>query len=238
MFEPKVPEWRVVLGAATEVEPAYEGASAYRTQAGPVINVRYKDLLFASTGEGLGINFLSGDNYRVGAGLGYDLGRKVRYEYSHLHGLGDISPAPLIKLFGSYVISKGFPLVLRVDARQIIGGADGLVGDIGMYMPLPGSSKKLAMFAGPSFTFANRRYLQKTFGVSEQQSEASGYPQFDAHTGADVVGFGFSATRFITDRWLVNADLAWNHLLGSAGDSPITERDSQGVIALSVAYSW
>ena len=36
---------------------------------------------------------------------------------------------------------------------------------------------------------------------------------------------GFSATRFVTDHWLVNFDAAFNRLLDSAGDSPITQQD-------------
>src|SRR5450631_1111930 len=39
LFEPDHPDWRVVLGAAAEVQPVYGGARAYRMQGGPVINV-------------------------------------------------------------------------------------------------------------------------------------------------------------------------------------------------------
>jgi hypothetical protein len=34
------------------------------------------------------------------------------------------------KLFATYVLAKKFPLILRVDARQILGGADGAVVDV------------------------------------------------------------------------------------------------------------
>jgi outer membrane scaffolding protein for murein synthesis (MipA/OmpV family) len=122
--------------------------------------------------------------------------------------------------------------------RQIIGGADGMVADIGAYLPLPGSSRRLVMFAGPSVTYADHRYLQREFGVTTTQSIASGYPVYDAHAGADAVGFGFSATSFLTLHWLVNADAAVNHLLGSAADSPITQKTTQHALALSIAYSW
>ena len=37
---------------------------------------------------------------------------------------------------------------------------------------------------------------------------------------------------------LINFDTAINHLLGSAGESPITQRVTQHVFILSVAYSW
>jgi len=237
LFEPNLPDWRIVVGAGEEVRPLYEGSKPYRGQAGPVFNIRYYDYAFASTAEGLGVNLLIGDNYRAGVALAYDLGRRVSDDYSHLHGLGDIDPAPVAKLFASYVVSKKFPLVLRVDVRQFVGGADGAIGDVSAYMPLPGSSKKLAMFAGPSITFADHLYTQKEFGVSATQAMASGYPAYDSHPGIDAVGLGFSATRFISSHWLLNLDAAVNRLHGSAAQSPLTPRTGQRVIAVSIAYS-
>jgi outer membrane scaffolding protein for murein synthesis (MipA/OmpV family) len=238
MFEPNLPDWRVVLGAGAEARPLYDGASLTKTQGGPVINVRYRDVAFASVGEGVGVNLLHGDNYRAGVLLGYDLGRRVSDDYGQLRGLGDIGRAPVVKVFASYAISKAFPMVFRADVRQIIGGADGLLADFGLYMPLPGSSKKLIMFAGPSITYADHRYLQKEFGVTTTQALASGYPVYDVHSGAQAAGIGFSATRFLTDHWLINMDAAVNQLLGSARESPITQRSVQRVIAVSFAYSW
>jgi outer membrane scaffolding protein for murein synthesis (MipA/OmpV family) len=238
LFEPDLPEWRVVLGAGAEAKPLYDGAELNRVQGGPVINVRYRDIAFVSVGEGIGVNVLHGENYRAGVVLGYDLGRRVEDDLGHLHGLGDIGRAPAVKLFVSYAISKEFPMVLRGDVRQIIGGADGLVADVGVYMPLPGSSKKFIMFAGPSISYADHRYLQKEFGVTRTQALASGYPVYDPHAGTNAVGFGFSATWFMTEHWLVNMDTAVDQLLGSARVSPITQKPLQRALALSFAYTW
>jgi outer membrane scaffolding protein for murein synthesis (MipA/OmpV family) len=238
LFQPDLPQWRAILGTAAEVQPVYDGSRAYRLQGGPVINIQYRDIAFLSTGEGIGYNFLRGDHYRVGAALGYDLGRRVKDDYTNLHGMGDIPRAPVAKLFASYVLSKKFPLILRTDVRQLTGGANGTVGDVGIYMPLPGSSKKFVMFAGPSITLATHRYLQGEFGVTPAQSLASGHPAFDPHSGTDAVGVGFSATRFLTDHWLLNLDSALSRLKGPPDVSPITERRTQRVLALSVNYLW
>ena len=238
LFQPDLPDWRRVLGVATEVQPVYDGSRAYRLQAGPVINIQYRDIAFVSTGEGLGVNFLRGDHYRFGAAIAYDRGRLERDDYTNLRGMGNINAAPVVKLFGSTVLSKKFPLILRVDARQIVGGADGAVADVGVYMPLPGSSKKFVMFAGPSVTFATHRYLQSEFGVTPAQSLASGHPVFDPHAGEAAVGVGFSATRFLTDHWLLNVDAALTKLKGSPDISPITERSTQRELAMSIDYQW
>ena len=238
LYEPNTADWRVVLGAAVISEPRYDGGLAYHVTPGPVIVVLYKDIAFASVGEGVGVNLFHGDKYRAGVSVGYDLGRYMSDDWDHLHGLGNIDAAPVVKAFASYVVSRSFPLVFRADVRRIIGGSDGLLGDFSAFMPLPGSSKKFVMFAGPSVTFSDRQYDRKVFGVDAAQAADSVYPVYNAHGGLTAVGMGFSASRFITDHWLVNADLAWNRLEGSASASPITQSNEQGVIEFSTEYRW
>lgn len=237
LFEPNLPDWRTVLGLAAEVQPVYEGARAYRVSGGPDLLIYYRDAAFISTGEGVGYNFLRGDHYQFGLGMTYDLGREQKDDLTTLRGMGDISPAPVAKLYGSVVLSKKLPLILRFDARQFVGGAEGAVGDAGVYIPLPGSSKRFVMFAGPSITVADHHYLQSLFGVSAQQSLASGHPAYlITHNGTAAAGVGFSATKFLGKHWLVNLDAAISQLRGDPANSPIVERRTQRVIALSFSY--
>jgi outer membrane scaffolding protein for murein synthesis (MipA/OmpV family) len=238
LFMPETPKWRTTLGLAEVVQPRYAGSQSYRFQSGPVIDVRYFDLAFASVGEGLGVNFLHGTHYRVGMAVGYDLGRGLTNYYERPRGFGDIAPAPVFKLFASYAISKGLPLVLRIDVRQFVGGADGAIGDLEAFMPLPGSSTNLILLAGPSITFADRLYQRKEFGISAAQSAASGFPQFNAYGSANAVGMGFSATWIFREHWLLNTEAAVDRLLGSGAVSPVTTSKFQGTVALSFAYRW
>jgi outer membrane scaffolding protein for murein synthesis (MipA/OmpV family) len=236
LFAPKIPKWQVMLGVGAATKPAYSGASQYRVAGGPVINIRYRNRYFFSTGEGLGVNFIEGRKYRVSLSMGLDLGREMSSHYATLHGLGDIPRAPFFKLAATYVISKNLPILLRGDIRKIAGGAAGLIGDLEVYSPLPGSSHKLVMFAGPSVTFADRTHLQTNYGIDSYQASRSGEPMYLAHGGLEAAGFGFSATRFVTPHLMVNADLAASWLLGSAARSPIVERKTQGTFSISVAY--
>lgn len=238
LFQPDQAEWREVAGVAADLQPAYDGSRAYRVLGGPVVNIQYRDIAFASTGEGIGVNFLRGAYYRVGAAVSYDLGRLERDDYTNLRGFGNISAAPVAKIFASYVFSKDFPLVVRISVRDILGGANGAVADVGGYLPLPGSSKQFVMFAGPSVTLATHHFLQNEFGVTPSESLASGHPVFDPRAGLEAAGLGFSSTKFFGDHWLVNLDGAFSKLLGSAGISPLTERSARHVITLSVDYRW
>jgi outer membrane scaffolding protein for murein synthesis (MipA/OmpV family) len=239
LFQPDVPEFRRIVGVAADVAPLYNGARDYRTQGGPVINIYYKDVAFLTTGDGIGYNVLRGDHYQIGVAMAYDLGRSEQSDLNNLRGLGDIGAAPVAKVYGTWVLSKKFPLILRADARQFIGGAEGAVGDVGIYMPLPGSSKSFVMFAGPSVSFATHHYLQTLYGITPQQAAASGHPAFDIDDASmSQVGVGFSATKFITSHWLVNMDTAITQIRGSAAHSPLVEARTQRVLALSVNYEW
>jgi outer membrane scaffolding protein for murein synthesis (MipA/OmpV family) len=239
LFEPDLPKWRRVIGVAAEVQPVYDGSHAYRITGGPVINIQYRDEAFLSTGDGIGVNILHGKHYQIGLAMAYDLGRKEKDDLANLHGMGNISAAPVAKAFGSWALSRYFPMVLRVDVRQFIGGAQGLVGDAGAYIPLPGSSKTFVMFAGPSITMATHHYLQTLYGVSPQQSLASGHPVYEIpHAGTSAAGVGFSATKFFTEHWLLNADMAINQIRGSPAHSPLVQRRTQRVLAVSMNYTW
>jgi len=237
VYEGEVPEWRRIVGLAAAVQPLYEGSRANRLRGGPVVNIRYRDIAFASTGEGLGINLLRGRQFRAGVSLGYDLGRRNSSD-THLNGLADLGPAAVPKMFAEGVISKDFPMIIRADVRRIVRSGDGLVGDVEAYMPLPGSSRRFVMFAGPTYTFANRQHMQRVFGVNSAEAQNAGYPAFDTHGGSVAKGLGFSATWFPSEHWLVNFDGAVNRLLGSAGQSPITQRRTQRAFAVSAAYQW
>jgi outer membrane scaffolding protein for murein synthesis (MipA/OmpV family) len=239
LFEPDLPEFRTILGLAAEVQPIYDGSDAYRVQGGPVINIHYRDVAFISTGDGIGYNFLRGDHFQVGFAAVYDLGRKMSDDLSNLKGMGDIAAAPGAKFFASWVLSKKFPLIMRVDARQYFGGVDAAVGDAAVYLPLPGSSKTFVMFAGPSITLATRRYMQNLYGVTPQQSLASGHPVYEIpRAGTSAAGVGFSATKFVTDHWLLNMDAAISQIRGSPSRSPLIESRTQRVLALSFEYQW
>jgi outer membrane scaffolding protein for murein synthesis (MipA/OmpV family) len=238
MFEPQLPTWRIRVGPSASFQPRYDGSDRYHVMAGPSIDIRYRDRFFLSTGEGLGMNVLTGPNWRVGFAVAYDLGRRAADDLGHLSGMGNINPAPSLRLLGEYAISKSFPLVFRADLRRSFGGDNGWIGDIGAYMPMPGSSETFSWFAGPTMTIADSRYMNSWFGVNAGQSARSGYRQYDASAGIRSVGFGVVASLALNKRWSLTADGAFQQLVGAAAHSPITQTRASGVFNLSLNYEF
>lgn len=239
VFDPKPPEkWSFRFGAAASFQPRYDGSDQYRVMGGPNFDVRYRDLFFLSTGEGLGVNFAQGQNWRTTLSINYDLSRRSADDLGHLNGLPNINAAPLIKLSGDYVISKNLPIVLRADVQRSIGGSNGWVGDLSAYMPLPGSSESFYWFAGPTVTFADSNYMNSWFGISQQASTRSGYRPYSAKAGLKSYGAGMTMVWFIRKHWFVTADGAVEQLVGSARNSPITQRSTNAVADVSVNYQF
>src|SRR5258706_3669838 len=239
MFQPELPEFRVIAGVGSAIQPIYDGSRAYRVRGGPVINVQFKDVAFISTGDGIGYRLVHNRGLQLGVSIAYDLGRKERDDYTNLIGMGDKPVSAVPKLFAAWVVSQKFPLVIRGDIRHLLRPGGGSIADLGAYFPLPGCSPRLAMFFGPSITVANERYLQDMHGVTNQESETSRHAAYSIkHSGIEATGLGFSATWTLSRHYLLNVDAAVNHLGHLATDSPLVERASGHVVAVSFDYTW
>jgi outer membrane scaffolding protein for murein synthesis (MipA/OmpV family) len=239
MFEPDLPEFRVISGVGAAIEPIYDGSRAYRGLGGPVINVQFKDIAFISTGDGIGYNVVHECGLQLGVSIAYDLGRKERDDYANLTGMGDKPVSAVPKLFGAWVVSPEFPLVIRSDIRHLLRAGGGSIADLGAYFPLPGSSSRVAMFFGPSVTVADKRYLRDMYGVTNLESASSRHAAYSIeHGGIEATGLGFSATWSLSRHYLVNVDAAINYLGHLPADSPLVERASGHVVAMSFDYAW
>jgi outer membrane scaffolding protein for murein synthesis (MipA/OmpV family) len=232
-MEPTIPEWSIVAGLSTEYVPRYDGARDYHVQAGPMLDMRYRDIAFLATGEGLGVNLLRGKKYRAGVALSYDLGRRAQ-DSADTRGLGNVGAAPEFKFFGEYLI---FPVVLRADLRRGLGGHNGWLGDFGVYMPVYGT-QKLFVFAGPSVTVADATYMRHYFSVTPGQAAATSYPQYSAGAGLKAANLGTSITWLCSEHWLVNAMAGGARLLGDAADSPLTLKRTQYTATLTAGYQF
>lgn len=233
-FIPDPPKWDYDVGLAFIEQPKYSGSKDYRIQPGPTIDIRYRDLAFISTGEGLGWNVLHGKTYRAGAALTYDFGRRLNREQKS-RGIGDnVQGAPEFKLFGEYV---WFPVVFRGDVRRAIGGYDGVVGDLSIYMPVAGS-EKFFVLVGPSVTYGDASFMRQFFSVTDADSQRSGKQPYNAEAGFASYSFGSNLIWIISKHWRLDTTLAATRLIGDAANSPTTQRKTQLGFAMSLDYTW
>ncbi len=234
------PKWQTFVGGGFVVMPAYEGSHTYRVWPAPEIDIRYYDQAFISTGDGIGVNLLHGQNYRAGVAISYDIGREHDYS-SRLAGTNNVDPTPEVKLFAeAYFMPFGdaipLPIAITSDVRQGVIGHQGMIGDLGLYMPIAGN-ESFDVFIGPSVTFANREYMQSYFGVSVPNAiPQSAFAPYSAHGGLKNASFGVSADYRFADHWALHGDIGFERLMDSAGNSPIVEARSQLGTAVTLGY--
>ena len=77
------PSGSTLRASCSSFQPRYDGSDRYHVVAGPSIDIRYRDRFFLSTGEGIGMNVLTGPNWRVGFAAAYDLGRRAADDLGH-----------------------------------------------------------------------------------------------------------------------------------------------------------
>ncbi|HTZ79123.1 MAG TPA: MipA/OmpV family protein, partial [Stellaceae bacterium] len=228
------PDWEFTLGLGGGVFPAYEGSNSYRPVPSPNIDVRYKDLAFLSTGEGIGVNLLRGATYRAGVAITYDYGREHNYA-TRLSGTGNIDPAATPKIFAEFAV---LPVIFSLDLRYRATSQQGFVGDVSVYMPVV-ANDTLQVFLGPSATFADDNYMNTYFGITP--NHAAPHSQFQPYTasgGTKNVNFGATALYHFNDHWFVDLDAGVERLVGSAENSPIVQtRWGYGADAV-LCYTW
>ena len=229
----KLPTLAASVGVSAEVFPKFDGSSHYGVLGGPTFDIRYRDIAFLSTGEGLGVNILRGTHYRSGIALTYELGRSNN-ESVVLRGLGDVHAAPELKVFAEGLV---FPVVIRADIRRALGGYNGWAADFAVYLPITGS-KKFYMLVGPSIAFGDSSYMRHFFGITETESQTSGLPVYTPGAGIKSINFGTNATLFVTDHWFLNSVLAVDRLLGGAAGSPTTSERMQFATTFTVGYDF
>ena len=184
------------FGVAGVITPEYLGSDDDEFLVLPYLEVNdFKGLDFfgtaltyrlieAGTGEGIGKWSL-----RVGPRIAYQRGRDSD-DSPTLTGFEDVDGSLPI---GGYVRSTLGPVGFVVNAGQdVIGGHDGFIVDASVGTAYDGG--KFGIQPSATISWGDSNYNEAFFGVTPEQSEASGLTAFD-------IGSGFSSYAFNVIAW-------------------------------------
>jgi outer membrane protein len=236
---PVLPDWTVTLGIEGRLQPNFEGASNYEVLPYPIVSIRKAGTPrdFTSPFDGFSIAALTIGQFRVGPTMKLGLPRYEKDDPA-LHGLGDVPWKVEIGGFAEF-----WPLQwlrARAEVRQGVSGHHGLVADLSSDVVIP-ASKIVTVSAGPRLSLATAEALRPYFGVTPAQSAASGLPVYDPSGGLHSIGFGTQARQQWTPQWATNMYVEYDHLLGSAADSPIVARagsPNQVTVGVGLSYTF
>lgn len=228
---PQQTGWQLDVGAGALISPQYLGDDSYAVSALPYIRVTKGERFFASVQEGLGYTLFNQNGFRAGPLLQVAFGRDedgrgpfqiTGDRTDDLLGLGDIDTSVLLGGFAEYSMGL-FSLSGKIG--QAVSGHDGLVADIGLRYKgvLSGYGPPLIYSFGPSVEWGDDRYTQAFFGVSQEQSAASGLARYDARGG--VVRYGISATGIVPLSRTLSATLllSYGRLAGDSAKAPLVQ---------------
>lgn len=216
----------IELGAGVSTQPAYEGASDYIVSGFPIVALQYLNIP--------GLFSVGSPDERQG---GFRIGPSFRY-------VDKRNAADYPKLLGTLPLEESYQLGLRAGyefpiyetlnvevygaARYAFNEGEGFVGDAGFDLisrPRPDLEFKL----GPRTSFADSEYMDAYFSVRPIEALGSfgRLAAYDAESGFKSVGVAASARYEFRPDWFLNANAAWDRLVGDAKDSPIVRVGSE-----------
>ena len=211
------PDIVMTLRAGVHVSPSYLGSDDY--DLGPDIAARFDYVRFPG-------GFEYGSSRTVGFRSGWGIQGSFRYlgerEDDAIEGLDDI-PWSLEAGLGLGYEQRNWRAF--ADVRYGFVGHNAWTGELGadaIAYPLEG----LTLTAGPRLQFGTDNFAETYFGISPEESAASGLDQYSANGGLLATGVEVGARYLFNERWGVEGAIGYDRLVNDAADSPITGQGS------------
>ncbi|MDX2142663.1 MAG: MipA/OmpV family protein [Rhodospirillaceae bacterium] len=234
----KATDFQFSLGTGVGLTTDYPGSDRYKAVALPLFQVRYKDKL---TVDPLGIRFRVWRNSccraRLVIGLSESRGADMASPVSRLP---DVDRGMNVGFIFEGRIAG--PLAFRFNARQeVAGGHSGMTLSPALGVVLRDKAQTYSVIPELALTWASSDYMDSFFSVTPMGAAVSGLRAFNATPGLRDVSLRLTATRKISEDWMVVGRLQGSKLLGDAKRSSITQQtgDSfQGIAGFGFMYTF
>ncbi len=221
----------IVVGVGGLYAPAYQGADDYRFQPLPMVDVKW-GRFFVNLQDGIGANLFDSEHVTVGAGLTPVGGYRAK---DAPDGIGKLS----LGLGGRGFVKLrqgGFEATLGAT-KVITGNTEGVIADASLAYRVT-ASDKLMLIPSIGTTWGNRKHNNRYFGVTAEQSAASGLPQYRAGSGLVDAKAELAVVYRLTDRVSLMTVGGVSSLLGDAKGSPIVYHKTRpyGIFAITYRF--
>ncbi|RUO30794.1 MipA/OmpV family protein [Aliidiomarina sedimenti] len=228
--------WALGLGLGIEYETAYEGSDEFGFEIDPAGALQWRsgDNIFYFAGEAFGWRGLRADTWLLEALVGFEEGREEGdSDKGYLDGLGESDEGLELVLQARYAFTEDWRywLVSRVVASE--NGNLGLFG-VGRRFgdQLDGSGLEVNLVA----VFHDSDYANNGFGITAQQSVASGLDETRISSGLRSVGIDFSYRHHINDSWQIYGEALYEYFSSDVRSSPIARSNYETEIGVGFIY--
>jgi outer membrane scaffolding protein for murein synthesis (MipA/OmpV family) len=228
------PEADVVAGGVMAFRaPRFAGAESDRGIVAPSATLVRTDGFFADPLSGVGWNASRDPAFETGIRATLGLGRDAD---PALPGMGSIPNRPNVGAFANWNVTPRFQLhsALRAGSGET---RRGVRADAGAAFDLYQRGYVAVTLEG-TLAWANRRYQREFFGVTAEQSRASGgvFAPFAPGAGAVSRALSLALSTPVHERALLYVAVERSWVAGPGADSPVVSR--RRGLALQAQLNW
>ena len=232
-------------GLGVGAYPDYFGSSDYNVGAAPFGRLSLGGARFVRLmANEMRVNVLDHSNWQLGPVGFWRFGRED-VENPIVDKVHDIDDSISLGLFGGYLWRD------PQDVRRMAGVSTWVLGDVSdvyngwtaglnAYATQP-VAKMVTLAGGAAFTYGDSNYMDEYFGVTPNDSLASGLPIYVPGSGVrDVRGWA-AALLHLSPQWHLGAGVMYSRLVGDAADSPLVSDEgsnNQWVYGVGALYAW
>jgi outer membrane scaffolding protein for murein synthesis (MipA/OmpV family) len=228
-----------MIGPGLRLRPAYDGSATRQTELVPVVRY-YGAPWFVRSTQGVlegGPRMELAPGLHLGAQLAYEPGRKSgESTFLQSRGLADVDIGASIGVHLEWDHKVGpMPIALLARVRQNSDAGRGAQADLRLSAGVFHSG----FFSAGAFaqaTWANAQSTGSFYGITQQQSAATGLPAFNAASGLLFASYGLLWSAELSPHWIAVGNLESRHLYGDAARSPLAERSSNYYASAGIAY--
>ena len=231
------------VGLVLDYKPAFSGSSDRKVRPHLAGFLRYGRFTITGAGgfttkrqddveRGLDAELVRREDVRINLALRVDQGRRESAS-SQLAGMGNIKATVRTRLGLRWEPAPKWAVSMAGSADSL-GRGGGYFGDTGVSRTFTIDARQRVIL-GASVAVGGNRYMQTWYGVTEQQSAASGYPVYKPGAGLRDVGTSATWRIDVNPEWAGFTSLGVTRLLGPAADSPLTRQSNSYSIAAGIA---
>ena len=228
-----------MVGPGIRSRPAYDGSDSQRAELVPVVRYLGQPWFLRSTQGVLegGARMGLAPGLHVGAQLAYEPGRRTREsDFLENRSVADIDRGASIGAHFEWDQKIGpMPITLLARARQHTESDRGAQADLRLSVGVfRGGPVGMGVFT--QATWANAKSTGSFYGITPQQSAATGLPAHEAGSGLLFTSAGLLWSVDLARNWIVVGNFEARHLQGDARRSPLVERSTNYYASAGLAY--
>lgn len=228
--------WGFGLGLGVEYESAYEGSDEFGFEVNPSGAVQWRsgDDIFFWAGEALGWRGLRSETWLFEATVAFDEGREESdSDDGRLNGLGNTGEGTELVLQARRAFEADWRYWL--DGR-IVTGDNGSLGLFGVGRRFgdknDGTGSELAIVA----VFHDSDRANNNFGITAEQSSASGLNQTELSAGFRSIGINYTYRNYINKNWQIFGEALYERYSSDIADSPIARNNYEAEVGIGFTY--